>query len=1200
MASTTENRYASIYIDGNAANDTLQNLRKSSTLLKNELNQLPRSSEEFAKKADLLKEVDERLASLKNEAKGVGVSFNNMKEELTGFGNKGQSIFANLKSQFAGMAKGLVAGFSVAGAIEAGRKIISQNAELSDSFAGVMKTTGLTLVEVESLNRSFAKMNTRTAKSELLELAQVAGKLGISAVQDVEGFVKAADKIGVALGEDLGGTEAAVESLGKLTDIFKIKDEFGIEESLLKVGSAINSLGAAGAAKESNLIDFSTRLAGIAPAANISLPSVLGLAATLDELGQRMETSSTAIGQFLVEMGKDIPKYAGIAKMSLKDFSDLMRTDANQAFIKVLESSKSMEGGIAALAKSMDNLGVNNSGAVQTLGALSDNIDKLREKQELANIEFDDGTSIIQEFDTANSTLGANLEKIWNKINLIWENSNIRNWLTDLTASIIDNRTEFEIAAQEYDKSSSKLKELEGNITPLLDKYDDLTKRGKLNGEENAELKRTIAQLAEQWPIAVTELDSYGNALAINTSIIRGNIEEQKRYLGIINQTAIKEGEIEKSKKQQQLEVLKNQKATKKTLEYVRTGGSFSGGGSGEWRERNMTNEELIAVDENIKKISDELYVIDYNLKGMGASSGKAFDTKAMEDHSAKILNDKEALEARIKILRESINSGKLTTQQFKESEQAITVLSNRLKDLNKIQGNEPSVTDEESGKKKKGTGRKTELERETERNKELYDRLLKEDAAFKLAMDIANESWWKKQLADEEAKYQKQIDKWEEFLDRKYLSEEQEAKAESAIKKLNSDKDVALTKLKVKLETEATEKIEELRKKLNSKLLTERAKEEQSINDYYESLKEKFKGNPEMLAKIEENRTIDLNDAKLREEKRFHEEAKKLREMADLAKLSGNAKEVEETKSKINAELEALRLKYSDELISLDEFLAAEQAIRDRYAAEADRKEEERKEKKQKELRSMAIDIAQSTSDAIFSITSSNAEAELQAKLNRLDTAREQELKTANLTESQKRAINDKYDAMARKEKERAFKAQQKADIIQAGINTALAFTRALPNWINAAAVAAAGAAQVAVIASKPVPQYFHGGYTGDQPKGWVRKPTIFANSASGRAFSAGENNMTEYVVSSDQLRDPLVADFVSMMESGRRNDIANLMPQTTIVQNPVDNSKLEGLMMQMIKAYNDSSDKKIVFVYHEFEEMQDKKVSLEFGANA
>lgn len=1164
MASTTENRYASIYIDGNAANDTLKNLRDSSKLLKNELNQLPRSSEEFAKKAGLLKEVEERLASLRNEAKGVGTSFNDMKEEIEELGTKGQSIFSNLKSQFSGMAKGLLAGFSVAGAIEAGRKIISQNAELSDSFAGVMKTTGLTLVEVESLNRSLLKLNTRTAKDELLGLAQVAGKLGISDLKEVEGFVRAADMIGVALGEDLGGTEQAVNSLGKLADIFKLKDEYGIEEALLKIGSAINSLGAAGTANEANLIDFSTRLAGIAPSANISISDVLGLAASLDGLGQSMEKGSTAIGKFLVEMGSDVPKFARIAKMEVADFANLLNTDANEAFLRVLEKSNASAGGIQALAMSMKDLEVKDSGAVQALGALAGNIDKVRESQQLSGEEMEKGTSIVQEFDTVNNNLAGNLEKLGKKMSEVWENGKIRGWLTSITGWLADSRSDVEKLTDAFNKQQSVVNELDQNVLPLLDKYDELKTKGKLSTEEQIELNTIIQKIAEYIPTAVTEWNSFGQAMDINREKVNQFSAAQRELLQIKNKDAIKDlqdlykGNINFAK-------IMTDRANE-SRRNIETGNISRGSRWFGWDQKDIKVSTAKA-----KEASTEAYESLIQLS-------QGFGVQLNQDQQNFINSYRKANN----IIIEEAKKVKETTGT--------------------TENNVVSIQDSntEKGKNKKGTGRKTELERETERNKELYDKLLKEDATFKLAMDIADESWYKKQLADEDAKYQKQIDKWQEFLDRKYLSEEQKAEAESAIKKLNSDKDIALTNLKVKLEAEATDKIGELRKKLNSKLLTERAKEEQAVNDYYDSLNEKFAGNPEMLAKIEENRAIDLNDAKLREEKRFQDEAKKLKEQADLAKLSGNEKEVEETKSKINAEIEALRLKYSDELISLDEFLAAEQAIRDRYAAEADRKEEERKEKKQKELRSMAIDIAQSTSDAIFSITSSNAEAELQAKLNRLDTAREQELKAANLTESQKRAINDKYDAMARKEKERAFKAQQKADIIQAGINTALAFTRALPNWINAAAVAAAGAAQVAVIASKPVPQYFHGGYTGDQPKGWVRKPTIFANSASGRPFSAGENNRTEYVVSSDQLRDPLVADFVSMMESGRNRDVGSLMPQTTIVQSPVDNSRLEGLMMQMIKAYNATSDKKVVFVYQDFEEMRDKKMSIEFGANA
>lgn len=54
---------------------------------------------------------------------------------------------------------------------------------------------------------------------------------------------------------------------------------------------------------------------------------------------------------------------------------------------------------------------------------------------------------------------------------------------------------------------------------------------------------------------------------------------------------------------------------------------------------------------------------------------------------------------------------------------------------------------------------------------------------------------------------------------------------------------------------------------------------------------------------------------------------------------------------------------------------------------------------------------------------------------------------------------------------------------IVQAGIATALAITKALPNLVLAALVGAMGAAQIAVIAAQPIPRYAKG--TKDHPGG-------------------------------------------------------------------------------------------------------------------
>jgi len=55
--------------------------------------------------------------------------------------------------------------------------------------------------------------------------------------------------------------------------------------------------------------------------------------------------------------------------------------------------------------------------------------------------------------------------------------------------------------------------------------------------------------------------------------------------------------------------------------------------------------------------------------------------------------------------------------------------------------------------------------------------------------------------------------------------------------------------------------------------------------------------------------------------------------------------------------------------------------------------------------------------------------------------------------------------------------------------------------NWINAGAVAAATTLQVIKIGKEKPPQFEDGGYSSVEkrkPGGWVKSPTLFANSAS------------------------------------------------------------------------------------------------------
>lgn len=302
--------------------------------------------------------------------------------------------------------------------IGAGQKVLSYVNQATDAYkeqdeamTDVMKTTNLTREQVASLNEELKKLDTRTAQNELLSLARIGGKLGIQGESDLLAFVSAADKINVALKEDLGGdAEGAIATVGKLVDIFQLEGAYGLEDALLKTGSAINELGMASTANEGYIVDFTSRLAGLAPNADISISKILGMGATLDKYGQQAETAGTAIGQTIMAMFKRTETFADIAKMPLQEFADLLNKDVNEALLRVLEGMND-GGGLTTVVTAMEAMHLNGQRASTILGTLSKNTEELRAQQELAADAFERGTSLQEEFNTKNTSATAIAEK---------------------------------------------------------------------------------------------------------------------------------------------------------------------------------------------------------------------------------------------------------------------------------------------------------------------------------------------------------------------------------------------------------------------------------------------------------------------------------------------------------------------------------------------------------------------------------------------------------------------------------------------------------------------------------------------------------------------------------------------------------------------------------------------------------------------
>lgn len=281
-------------------------------------------------------------------------------------------------------------------------------ASMEDVMANTRKYTGQTDEQVRELNEDFKKMDTRSSREQLNELAGAAGRLGITSKEGIEEFVDAADKISVALGDDLG--DKAVDQIGKLTMAFGEDQRMGLRGAMLATGSAINELAQNSPAQANYLVEFTARVAGIGKQFGLTQTQIMGFGAVLDENMQKDEMAATAFSQLLTKMTTNTKKFADIAGIEVGKFSKMLKEDANGAVLTLLESLKK-KGDFQVLAKMFQEMGLDGTRATGVLTTLADKIDLVKKRQQLANDAYRQGKSVIDEFDVQNSTVQANLDK---------------------------------------------------------------------------------------------------------------------------------------------------------------------------------------------------------------------------------------------------------------------------------------------------------------------------------------------------------------------------------------------------------------------------------------------------------------------------------------------------------------------------------------------------------------------------------------------------------------------------------------------------------------------------------------------------------------------------------------------------------------------------------------------------------------------
>nr|DAN41449.1 MAG TPA: tail tape measure protein [Caudoviricetes sp.] len=404
MASNNTTSQLTIRINGKEVENTFTALNREVRTLSRELRNLTPGTEEFQQRAAQLREAQAHFNRVRDEINQVNGAITQTATSTSRFGDIVRGVFTG----------NLITGF-FSSFVGKARESVDELLKISDLMTGVEKTTGLASEQVRELWNEFDELNTRTPKQELLNIAQIGGRLGINDKEQIKEFTEEIDKIYVALGDSFqGGLEEVTTKVGKLKNLFEETRNQNYGEALNAIGSALNELGANGSSSEQNITDFATRIGALPAVLKPSIEKTLGLGAAFEESGIDAEVAASGYSRFMSVAGNNIAAFAKQMKITTKEASELFNTHPEEFFIRFGESMKGL--GAEQTAGVLKGLKLNTLEIQKALGTAGDNADRFRSLMNLSGQAMQDGTSIQNEFNKVNENTAA----IWEKIKKVF------------------------------------------------------------------------------------------------------------------------------------------------------------------------------------------------------------------------------------------------------------------------------------------------------------------------------------------------------------------------------------------------------------------------------------------------------------------------------------------------------------------------------------------------------------------------------------------------------------------------------------------------------------------------------------------------------------------------------------------------------------------------------------------------------------
>lgn len=290
--------------------------------------------------------------------------------------------------------------------------------QLEQAQADVAKTTNFTKDEIQELTEHFQYLSIEigTSTQDLLDIAAVAGQLGVRGVKNVAEFSETLAKLAAVT--DVVGEEGARDFARFLNITSTAVDEYGDVAKL--VGNILNELENSTAATASEILHMSTVAAQAKTVVNLSRQDILAFSAALAATGLKAEIVGTNWTKIFDKMvlgainaTREGRNFAAVANLTLEEFQKMMREDPAEAIYRVAGGLRAAQESGQELLPIFDKLGFANQRERRVMAGLVLGYEQLTvarraaaEQTELMNEGLEEQLSMNQELERRLDTIG--------------------------------------------------------------------------------------------------------------------------------------------------------------------------------------------------------------------------------------------------------------------------------------------------------------------------------------------------------------------------------------------------------------------------------------------------------------------------------------------------------------------------------------------------------------------------------------------------------------------------------------------------------------------------------------------------------------------------------------------------------------------------------------------------------------------------